>query len=46
MGPVPIDWGVVGWALVVGGLSAAAAVIGRFTARLFVRATGSRVARR
>lgn len=43
---MPTDWSVMGWVVVLLLLSGTAAVIGRFTARLFVRASGSRVSRR
>lgn len=44
---MPVDWlALSGWALLVLVLVAAAVLIGRFTARVFVRATGARGERR
>lgn len=36
----------MGWVVLLAGLSVGAAAIGRFTARLFLRASGSRFSRR
>ncbi len=44
---VPIDWlALSGWGLLLVALVVAAVLIGRLTARLFLRATGTRAERR
>ncbi|MBU6423871.1 MAG: hypothetical protein KGJ98_02625 [Chloroflexota bacterium] len=43
---MPLDWSLMGWVVLVAGLSAGAATIGRLTARLFLHASGSRASRR
>ena len=43
---MPIDWSIVGWLVLVVGLTVVAAMIGRFAGWLFLRASGSRVSRR
>lgn len=42
---MPLDWSLMGWLVLLAGLSVAAAAIGRLTARLLIRASGSRVTR-
>jgi len=42
---MPLDWSLMGWVVLVVGLAAGAALIGRLTARLLIRASGSRVTR-